>query len=248
MENKRLVYAFAHAGGSSMLYRQWKDRLKNCDSVELVAVDLPGRGTMAQQPAITDLTRLAKILADHIHADLVQRGREACRNWITFGHSFGGVLSFAVAKSMEQLHGRCPLFSIVSGSLAPAIQEKDNLHTLSDEAILARLKSDNGTPAQILEEPVLARRVVSHMRNDYEVRRQFTQMQHHKASHPLLTLCGKDDQFVTPEMMGAWKNHTASLIRQWEIPGGHFSVYNYLDLIMPLFLFGSEQKPMLTVS
>lgn len=228
---RRVVYAFPHAGGSAGTYRSWAGLAKSDGNILLQPVELPGRGTRARETQIHQLDELAKYLADFICTDFRQQQQKGISEWATFGHSFGGVMSVIVSQKLKELYGLVPEFSVVSCSIAPSIQVDDGLHSLSDEQLLEQMREDQGTPAAVLNEPILARRMVAQLRNDYQIRFQFKQMENLLVEQPLTLLSAKEDPHVNREDMSAWESYTTGEASHITIDGGHFAVYENWDVV-----------------
>src|SRR5256885_7567034 len=80
------LYCFPFAGGSSNFYADWVGDFTG--PVELVPVQLPGRGArMSERPA-TDITKLAAEVATVI--------ADQPTEVLLFGHSMGAILAFEV--------------------------------------------------------------------------------------------------------------------------------------------------------
>lgn len=232
----RVIYAFPHAGASSGVYAPWLRQLNNDPELRFQPVSIPGRGQLSRENGIEDLNLLAERLAEDIASDFTLQRAQGIRDWATFGHSFGGVLSTIVTQKLADKYQMQPQFSVISASVAPSVQPEDNRHQWPDEKILAKVRSDNGTPESILNEPAFARRLVTQLRTDYILRHQFLAWADLQVDQPLLLIAADDDAHVTPQMLQAWKNHTHAQCEQVTINGGHFVIYQHLDLVRSLLV------------
>ena len=228
----RVIYAFPHAGASASVYRPWLNPSHEGRNALLSPIDLPGRGSLAREASIQQLDKLVEQLAKNISQDFRLQKLAGITQWVTFGHSFGGVLSVAVTKQLELHHDMSPEFSVVSGSIAPCVQEYDELHTWTDEQILGKVKADMATPDAVLNIPALAQRIVAQLRSDYIIRSQVDQ--------PLTLISASADQYISRESMTAWKNHTSGQTSLIEIEGDHFAVYRHWDFIKQELLRESQ--------
>ncbi|OCQ52510.1 Linear gramicidin dehydrogenase LgrE [Photorhabdus australis subsp. thailandensis] len=233
---KRIIYAFPHAGASASVYRGWEDRLKEDGELLFKPIEIPGRDSLSREKVIDDLHQLSERICEEICADFAHRQKNGVTEWATFGHSFGGVLSFIVSAILADKYDMPPLFSVISGSIAPSVQPNDDRHLWTDEQIISKMRADNGTPEAILNEPSFARRLVTQLRTDYILRRQFLAFSDKKVKHPLIMVSADNDEHVSDEMQLEWQNHTTSTTRLISIVGGHFAVYSHFDEMKALFL------------
>lgn len=231
LARERVVYAFPHAGASAARYRDWTDRVGDGSRLVFRPMELPGRGRLVREPAVHDLPTLARRLAADIHADWSARPRGVARDWVTFGHSFGGVLSVIVTHDLAERYGMRPEFSLVSCSVPPCRQPEDNRHEWSDTRILQQAAADGATPAALLNEPVMARQVLFQIRADYAIRHQFLAHSDLAVHQPLRLIAANGDEHVPVETVRAWRHHTRAGAELVRIDGDHFAVYQHFTLV-----------------
>ncbi|AOM41235.1 thioesterase II family protein [Xenorhabdus hominickii] len=234
--NKRVIYAFPHAGATTAIYRPWLNDLTTTKAAILQPVAIPGRGYLAKQPEIHDLDLLVNRLASDIWTDFQQKHTQGITELVTFGHSFGGVLSIAVGQMLVKKYGISPLFGVVSSSVPPHLQQEDERHTWTDEQLIQKTKEDQGTPEAILNEPALIKPIIRQLRSDYLIRSQFPQLDDIQVDYPLMLVSATQDRYVSLAAMKAWKNYTSRDISLIRIEGDHFAVYRHWEAIKPILL------------
>ncbi|SER12339.1 thioesterase II family protein [Actinokineospora terrae] len=219
------LYCVPYAGATSSIYRSWQ--AFQTASVRVIGIDHPGRGTRNREARITDYRDLVASMANHVAADLMQAWDQVSDlRYGTFGHSFGAMLSLAVADAVARVVGRPPVRSIVSAALPPALQPPgDETTTLTDAELLDKIRADGGTAPELLANKAMAGYLVRLMREDYAIRRQFHVDESLVVGFPLTTIAARDDVYVTPEQMRRWGAHSSAQSRQVEIPGGHFAAF-----------------------
>lgn len=87
------LFCFPYAGGSSLIFRQWSDSLPS--TVEVCAVELPGRGMQMKLAPFTRLEPLIEALALAIKPHLD-------KPFAFFGHSMGALVSFELARFLRK--------------------------------------------------------------------------------------------------------------------------------------------------
>ena len=135
----RLI-GFPHAGGGASVFRGWADRLP--ESVEMCAVQLPGRETRFREPAFTRLSSLVTALTEALRPYLE-------RPFAFFGHSMGALLAFELARRLNGDSGPQPVRLFVAACAAPQTPvEQPFVHSLPDPEFRRELHSLNGTLAK----------------------------------------------------------------------------------------------------
>ncbi|WP_018691952.1 thioesterase II family protein [Algicola sagamiensis] len=235
-----VIYAFPHAGAGAGVYRPWQNKAKDHASFVFQPVEIPGRGSLGNQSSIQDLTLLAEVLAENIVADFRRQQEKGITKWMTFGHSFGGVISAVVTEVLHRKYQMLPMRSVISGAIAPCVQDLDDLHTWSDAQILQKMKDDQATPLAILNEPALSRRLVAQLRDDYIVRSQFVTMGQLQVAQPLTLISATQDVHIPLEKMTAWENHTSATATLVRIDGDHFAIYQHWHVAEQAFIQPKE--------
>ncbi|MBQ4839742.1 thioesterase II family protein [Pseudoalteromonas luteoviolacea] len=242
VDKKRVVYAFPHLGAGAAVYNAWSKYAQEQSQLLFKAIEIPGRGALGGEAHIQELDELVNKLADALHLHYVS-AQDQCQDWITFGHSFGGVISMAVNQLLERKYGMRPTFSIISASPAPCVQEQENLHLLSDEAILEKIRRDKGTPEAVLNQPLIANRLIKQLRSDYTVKSQFGALKHMRVKQPLTLITASKDFDVPERDVFAWQEHSTGKTKHVEVAGDHFAIYDNWDVVEREMLQGlvSEQ-------
>ncbi|MFH8804241.1 alpha/beta fold hydrolase [Streptomyces sp. NPDC017936] len=208
------LYCLPYAGSSARIYAPWQDELPS--RVTLVPLELPGRGTRWSEPAKSDLSELLDDLAGH-----VQQARQT--PYAIFGHSFGGVLAFELARHLRTLGFPAPRRLLVSGCPAPHLAVPDEpSHDLPAEEFVRRLRQLRGTPEELLENDELMELYIPVIRADYII------LDHYKAprAEPLncaiTSFYGRDDEDVDRDAAEAWNSYSDDGFSVEEIAGDHF--------------------------
>jgi surfactin synthase thioesterase subunit len=125
------LFCFPHAGGGVQAYKSWSSVL-SAESVEVHAINLPGRGSRQAEEASVELRILINSIVDAITSLLDLP-------YAIFGHSWGSVLGFEVMCEIRRrdLPEACLL--MVSAHKAPSASEVGAAswtHTLDDGAFV----------------------------------------------------------------------------------------------------------------
>lgn len=208
------LFCFPYAGGGASAYRTWAQDLPV--SVDVFAVQYPGRETRMREDAHTDIEALV---------DDAVRG---LRPWLDrpfcfFGHSMGALVAFEVARRLASREGRAPSHFFASGHRAPPLAYRNSLrHDLPEDEFRRKLRSLDGTPQQALESAELMDFIVPIVRADCAVCDSYRHVDPTPLPCPITVFAGADDVEARGEDIEAWRDFTRSGFSVRVFPGGHF--------------------------
>jgi medium-chain acyl-[acyl-carrier-protein] hydrolase len=214
----RLV-CFPFAGGTAALYRRWRDALPA--TVEVCAVELPGRGLRIDEPPISDIARLCD---ESIAAVDELPGNVPIA---LFGHSMGARIAFEMARRLD---GRVAhLFASAAPGPGLRRQRPGNIHPrpvseLTDDEFKQRLRFLGGTPPQVLANDDLMARFLPVLRADFLVIEHYRVDPALRISSPITVFTGAADHGLTASdaAVHAWRDRTTAWARIHEVDAGHF--------------------------
>lgn len=218
------LYCFCYAGGNAMSFLPWQAALD--PSIEVCAVQLPGRGARFREKTYSSMPPLVEALADVIrdHHTLP---------FAFFGHSLGGLLAFELARYCQRYCLPMPERLLVSGCDAPQYSASGGrLHTLPDEALVGALKEYNGTPPEILENRELMALALPAIRADFALVETYRYRPGPPLNMPITVLAGKRDDHVLPQHLEGWRRETIDACRiQW-FEGDHFFIHTERQAVL----------------
>lgn len=225
--NARLrLFCFPYAGGGALIYRNWAENLP--PMVELMPVELPGRGGQMMEPAFTHLPQLIESLAHALEPYLNMP-------FALFGHSMGAVISFELARFLRREHKRMPLHLFISGRRAPAVPETDPpVYQLPEDQFLEELQRLNGTPAEVLENTELIKLLIPLLRADFELIQTYAYTADSPLDCGITAFGGLEDNEAVREDMEPWRDETTSDFRIHMLPGDHFFLRGAEGLLIRL--------------
>jgi len=216
------LLCFPYAGGGAGAFTSWLPHLPG--SVELVAVQLPGRGGRSGEQPWTSL----EALADGIAAGI---GPLLDRPVAFFGHSMGALLAFEVARRQCE-----PVALYASAFSAPQLLIAERtLWRLTDEQLRQRLVELGGVPADLLGDERLIEMALPVLRADISACDSYIYQAGDPLACPIACFGGMQDRVVTGPELAAWEAQTTGPFTQQLFPGGHF--YWSSDGALPLLLW-----------
>jgi surfactin synthase thioesterase subunit len=202
------------------MYGRWRREL--LPFVEVVPVELPGRGRRFSEPLETSMEGIVA----RIEAQVVPR-RGA--RFALFGHSLGALIAFALAHRLEQRGAPTPLALFASACEAPSAPGcRSGAAELSDAALTDELRRLGGTPSAVLESPEMLELTLPIVRADFRVVASHRERARARTAEtiaaPIHVLAGiADDHDFT--QVEAWRGHTRGEFSLRKLAGGHFFIH-----------------------
>jgi pyochelin biosynthetic protein PchC len=227
---QRLI-CLAHAGGAASFYRSWGAALP--PSIELVAVQYPGREERIAEAPLGNLAELVERIA----AGLERLPYLLDRPYILFGHSMGAAVAHELYLALRRRGRPLPGRLVVSACEGPARHRPGLLHAGSDEALKREMFKLGGTNAALAGMTELLDLVLPVMRGDYQViETHVPAPDRAPIAAPISAFTGLADTELEPGDAQAWAGETAAAFEQQAFPGGHFYLIEQRDAVLAALL------------
>ena len=213
---KKLVikaYFFNWAGGSSSIYSPLQRSIINkCGSesfpfdMKFIPVDLPGRLARSTEDAIVDIPELAVVLTKELFPT------DQNEPFVLFGHSYGAILAFKVAKLLEKKEKYPPLALFISACRAPSSDSITShvskaVSGMNFEEMIDYFKSRGSTiSADSFLNDDIKRLFVDSVKADYKGLELYASNDY-KLSCPIRAIGGDQDVIVSKEQILRWSLH-----------------------------------------
>jgi medium-chain acyl-[acyl-carrier-protein] hydrolase len=211
----RLI-CFHYAGGSSVSFYPWKDKIAS--NVELLAINLPGRGSNIDKPLLNNIKDVTNVVLGHIKHYID-------KPLVFFGHSLGGLISFELAKAMKEEGLKQPMHLILSGCMAPQkLYKRKKISRLSNKEFIEVLKIYNGISHEVMNEPSLTELFLPIIKTDISIIDDYKYRGNDPLDCSITTIGGKDDPTVLLEDIYPWESHTTRKYAHHTLEGDHFFI------------------------
>jgi medium-chain acyl-[acyl-carrier-protein] hydrolase len=217
------LFCFPYAGGSSVIFREWQNRLPV--DIEVCPVQPPGRGGRLRE---APFTRVGPLVAECARA----LSPYFDKPFAFFGHSKGAVVAFELARWLRRMGHSQPAIMFVSGRRAPQFSDAEHTYDLPDEAFIAQLRDLNGTPKEVLEHPEMMELLLPLLRADFELIQTYVYTPEAPLACPIAAFGGLGDEETNGECLEAWREQTTGRFSLQMLPGDHFFLHSARPLLL----------------
>lgn len=216
------LHCIPFAGASGSIYQNWSSWLPK--DINLKIYHPPGKGLRFNTPLPSSWSELVDDFCCQFSLD----GNDN----ILFGHSLGAAIAYEAALKLSAIAGSNIKLLIVSGRRAPFLPSMTpHISSLPDAIFIERLKSYQGTPAEVLELPEFKEIFLPAIRNDFRLSETHYSTVHRKVDIPIVAFCGSGDEYAPRETVLSWAKMTNKAFESVEFPGGHFFVSTVPSLV-----------------
>ena len=223
---KSAVVFFPFAGAGAFSAYRFSPSIK--DICDLFGVQLPGRENRAEE----NLVHQHEVIYKSIAQAIIDKYSDY--QLVFWGHSLGAYIAFETLAYLEKHSKVRPLRLVLSGARAPQNLNKElQLHKLSDEELIARLKSYGGFPEHMDQN--LIGMFLPVVRADCFLLDTYFYDSAVKISTPIDVYAGKDDLAVPTRLIENWQQTCSSNCSFQILPGDHFFIYQQSSGFMSAF-------------
>jgi medium-chain acyl-[acyl-carrier-protein] hydrolase len=214
------LFCVPHAGGSATAFLRWRRELPA--GIDVVPVELAGRGTRVDERPLGDATAAGADVATQI---LAQRRVDV--PYAIWGHSMGSLVAYEAYCSLRERTDDLPAHLVVSGRSAPHVPiESKDIHAIAnDDAFIAAVDSYGGGTKEALAEPALRALFLPVLRADFRLSETYAWSPRAAIDCPLTVVNGDDDRSIDRPRVDAWRELAGSDIAFRGAAGGHFFLY-----------------------
>jgi surfactin synthase thioesterase subunit/acyl carrier protein len=229
------LFCFHDAGGSSSLYQGWAELLD--DNIELIAVELPGRGSRMAEQTLENMSDLADKLSGLIEAEAGQKP------FVFFGHSMGGAVLLEVTRKLRDYGLPFPLQLFTSSTPAlDAYNHQDVAYEISEEELISRfphLSSEN------IEDEELRQLFIKIIRADLKLLTNYSYDPVEPFDIPIISIRGTEDDRVSLSQITGWQKVTIDRHKTIERKGGHRYIEHDAEFLTSLINKTIKEKELI---
>lgn len=215
------MFCLPYAGGGASAFNSWPDALP--DTVELQAVQLPGRESRYSEPMFTQILETASALATSIEPYLD-------RPYALFGYSMGALIAFELMRELRRRGSHLPEQLFVAARRAPQNSPIcPPLTHLTLDGFLEKMRHYYDPPQGAWELPELLEIILPPLRADMRMCEGYIYHPEPPFDCPIHAFAGHSDICSPPDIVQAWREQTTGDFEMDVFEGGHFFINTALD-------------------
>ena len=209
------LFCFPHAGGTPIAFFPWADLCG--ENIECVSLQYRGRAQRLKETPLTSVDDFVR----EISLDL---GALCDKPFAFYGHSFGGIVAFELARHLQRSGHAGPLHLYVGATRPPHLGSPfPSIHGLAEDEFIANIQSRyGGIPSVILEDPAVMKMFVPAMRGDFTAYESYRYKPGPPLEIPITAFGGAEDTAVKAACLHEWELHTEAGFDINILPGDHF--------------------------
>ncbi|NEZ55853.1 thioesterase [Leptolyngbyaceae cyanobacterium CCMR0081] len=234
---KLRLLCFPHAGGSARVFHKWSELLPS--TVEVCALELPGRGKRLLETPFTNIDLLLSALGPELLPFLDVPF--AC-----FGHSLGARIAFEFCRWLQETVQLTPQHLWAAAARAPHLPpDTKPIHGLPDPDFIVELRRYSGTSEEVLNNPELMGLMLPALKADFSLLETYQYRPSAPLDCPITCFWGQWDDIAIQADVAAWQQHTNTFSLE-PVPGNHFFPHDPLfpkRLLSKLMKFNCVESP-----
>ena len=207
------LVCFPFGGAGASVYKSWVEELP--DTVQLWAVQLPGRENRFSENFVADPEFLAKKVVD----DLVAMSLD---NLVVFGHSMGSDFAVLATEEIAARGMSMPKLLVVSGNKPPCVATQKKWGQVEDSALLDHVIGLGAIPAEVVNNKDFLDMYLVKIRADYLLYEANIMRSPIAFNVPVLVVYGEDDPLLQGIDMQQWNPYSLIKTEVVSLIGEHF--------------------------
>lgn len=219
------LYCLPFAGSSAMYYMKWQRSINS--KIEIVPVELAGKGSRQFDPAYNNLKEVINDCVNFISAD--NQGEP----YAIYGHSLGGCLAYEIYNKLADKNHPLPTDVFISGQKAPSSPDRSTkYHLLPDQELKDVIYDLGGITDELIAYPEVYEQFLITIRNDLKLLETYSEYETKRKMNCRLTVFhGIDDDEIIGDI-NDWAMFTTKDFHLYEYNGGHFFIEEYMQSII----------------
>lgn len=212
------LFCVHYAGGSRYSYNMYTEHAP--EFINIIPVELPGRGTRVKEALLTDIEAMA--------ADIFRQIKDRLQQpYAIYGHSLGAILCYLVTIKIVENKLNQPVHLFVSGRGGPSVVRNGPFTSeLPREAFIDKVKELGGLPNELLQDDYIMNFFEPILRSDFKGVEQYKYKGPFMLNIPVTVMIGQDEKVSYADAL-EWRKETSKEVAVKVFPGKHFFIFNY---------------------
>ncbi|RWP57442.1 type I polyketide synthase [Mesorhizobium sp.] len=229
LEPSYRIICFPHGGGSVQSFRNWTDYLP--DDVELICLDLPGRGKRSAEAAIRSMDVLAPMVIEALQ-------EYSDRPFVFFGHSAGALVAYEIARSLEKAGRPSPFHVVVSAHPSADLPPEEPLmYRYADDKLADVIRTLGLVPKKALaNEKLVLDFILPPLRADFELVETYDRNLPTPLKAAITAMGGVQDETINANHLDEWRRLTTSRFARIMFDSDHFYTHSMTEEVVSSLL------------
>lgn len=221
------LFCLPFAGGNVYSYRGYAAYAPA--HINLVPIELPGRGARIREPLLTDIHLMVEDVYGQVRDQLH-------RPFAIYGHSMGSLLAYLLTRRLVDEKRFLPEHLFLTGCVSPSSElyrEDVPKYSLPKDAFVKKLKELGGSTDEVLNDKNLFDYIEPIIRADFKATETFRYEKPEPFDIPITVAIGLNER-ATYEQALRWEEETTAKVEVRQFPGRHFFIFDYPREIMEI--------------
>jgi len=220
------LFCFHDAGGSASLFEGW-EKYMDSSQVEVVLVEMPGRGRRLEETPYTDVKALLLDILPALSPLLN-------KPYAFLGHSMGGMVAFEIIRELRRTKSRLPHHLFISSTSGLNAYTKSQVdYALSEEELIHQyphlhIRNIGNSEMQSL--------LITILRADLQFLYHYDYKTEAPLALPITAVHGNEDERVSRIQIEQWEKETTSSFNLIPREGGHRYIQHDGEFVAQLVL------------
>lgn len=224
-QNITKLFCIPFSGGNAYSYLEFNKFLPA--HVELVNLELPGRGKRVAEKLLTSIESMTEDLYQQIESRIDGQ-------YAIFGHSLGALLGLTLSRFIGMKQLNLPSVLFVSGLTAPSLIQPSEKYNLPENQFIGMLREMEGIPEELLNNESFLQYFLPVIKSDFKA---FAHYQYEPATIPLniplVVLLGTNEN-INDQDAACWQLETGRPVTICRFEGGHFYIFKETNKVCQL--------------
>lgn len=217
---KLRIVALPYAGGGAAAYRNLFSDVSCKEDLDLIAIELPGRGRRLNESPISNL----KLVMDLLYMQLYEIWDDT--PVVLLGYSMGTILAYELALKFQSNGMDMKSLILCAGPAPSLIEKKINRGRLSDDELIDEVRKLGGTPVEVLNNRELMKYYLQILRADFSIADSYYKTNKEKLNCPIYAMSGIYDNEVSIQDTEEWRNFTNKEYMVSYFQDSHFFIHS----------------------
>lgn len=215
-----------YAGGMSYTYLVWKKYLP--EDIELIPIELPGRGRRYNEQLIVDMNDMVHDIFKQIK-DIINENE-----YVLFGHSMGSTITYELIKIIRKNQCREPLHIFYSGRLAPHLNNYyKKISDHPDDSFFEAVYKMGGTPKEVYDIKELRSMYLPVLKADFCLLENYCSGNEIEPSASNISIFyGEQDNNTKTLTIKEWRDYSKGVCDFYEFSGEHFFIKDQAESVV----------------